>query len=91
MPALDVKQAIQRARQFLGELYEDRLFDNVRLEEVAFREADDAWLITLGFDAPEQNPLSTALGQPPREFKVFEIDAATGALRAMKIRRPDYA
>lgn len=89
--AADIKQATKLAEQYLHDLYEGRDFENLRLEEVEWREHENAWLITLGFDEPDRNRLSAAIGQPPRDFKTFEIEAETGRLRAMKMRRPDYA
>lgn len=87
----DLKRAARLAEQYFAEIYEGQEFQNLRLEEVEWKEDDGAWLITLGFDLPARASMSNILGVPNRGFKTFEIDAQTGTLRAMKIRHPDHA
>jgi len=43
------------------------------------------WLITISYLPPNPNPLFPSDGQ--RQYKIFKIDAVTGDLVAMKIRK----
>lgn len=52
----------------------------VELEEIEFTLDEHFWLITLSY---EQSTLDFA----PRQYKVFKIDAVTGEVRSMKIKR----
>ncbi|MCK4430434.1 MAG: hypothetical protein KAW19_03935 [Candidatus Aminicenantes bacterium] len=68
-------------------------FKNIRIEEVELSENDEYWLITLGYDIPSALRMSKfqeALGPPPRfdrDYKLLKIDANTGEIISMKIRK----
>lgn len=89
---LTVREAIQRARENATEFYQDAEISDLQLEEVELDEAAGLWLITLGFNVPNANPmrgLGAAIAgerQYIRKYKIFNIDVYTGDLKSMKIR-----
>ncbi len=91
---VDVKQAVGKAMQYLEELYQISEFKDVLLEEVDLSEDNKYWNVTVGFTRHQEptsgGPMATLVGQSAefkREFKVFQIDAETGALRSMRGRK----
>lgn len=59
---------------------------NIRLEEIQISEDEKLWLVTLGFDRLLEEDESLVPDQTKREYKLFEIDADTRQVKAMKIR-----
>ena len=49
---MDVKQAVQIAKQYVSELFEGEPITNVGLEEVVYEDESDTWKITIGFSRP---------------------------------------
>ncbi len=85
---VDVKQAVQAATSYFEDLYSQELASWLRLEEVKLSEDESQWQITLSFvDESESHPLSPVLGSAPRHYKIFEIDADSGKVRSMLIRK----
>ena len=92
---LDVKQAANLALQYFADLYPNEHFADVALEEVEMSEDEKFWLITLGFTAPpplqpsRTKPIATLFGPPGpvRKFKVFKVNARTGKVVSMRIRK----
>ncbi len=88
---LDAKQAARLALGYYNELFPNAAVSNVALEEVEFLEEENCWLITLGFDEPVRTKLAPAVnlfGPPPtRMFKIFKVNARTGKVISMKIRK----
>jgi hypothetical protein len=90
---IDVQQAVQIAKQYV-----QQLFGTVRLEEVELSYDEKHWYITVGFDEPLPQPLfPLAMGtviqsalepRTERKYKVVDVDAETGKVRAVKIRQP---
>ena len=82
---LDVKEAAQRASEYFAALFPQDLASKARLEEVELSDDGQYWLITLGY------PIDTAgllFGTAkPREYKQFKIEAATGQVVSMRIRK----
>ncbi len=87
---LDVKEAAKKASDYFAALYPAHSGgfgpSDVRLEEVELTEDGQYWLITLSY------PLNTGLAgildtTSRREYKVFKIDAGTGQVKSMKIRK----
>lgn len=78
---LDVKEAARRASEYFAGLYSETIND-VQLEEVEISEDGKNWLITLSYPVP---PTITAIFK--RKYKVFTIDAETGQVKSMKIRK----
>ena len=94
---IDAKQAAALSLEYFKELFPDARISNVALEEVELVEDENCWLITLGYDEPvgrtrSSVPLNKSLtdlfGVPlARKFKVFKVDARTGKVISMRIRR----
>jgi hypothetical protein len=89
---IDVKEAVQSAKNAAKDfLAEDGALEDLLLEEVEFHDAENTWLITLGFNVVNKNALrgigaALAGNQYIRKYKAFSIDADTGKVKAMKIR-----
>jgi len=91
---IDVKEAVRQATEYLEQLYPLSQLHDVLLEEVSLSDDGRYWFVTLGFSRPIPSPdpmrrvtegvLHSAKYQ--REYKVFEIDSATGQVKSMKIR-----
>jgi hypothetical protein len=81
---IDVKQAAQSASNFIVGLYANETVSDVRLEEVELSEDGKYWLITLSFPAPSN--LGRIILGTNRQYKIFKVDADTGAVVSMKIR-----
>ena|SRR5665213_2598289 len=84
---IDVRQAASAAAAYFKELYHTVI--SFSLEEVELSEDGSHWLITLSFDINANPGLGALMAfQPPRtKFKVFKVDAKTGKVIAMKIRK----
>ena len=80
---LDVKEAAQRASEYFAGLYSGQSLSDVRLEEVEQADHGKYWLITLSY------PVLPGLNLGKKEYKVFKIDAKTGEVKSMKIRKLD--
>ena len=92
--SLDAKQAARLALDYYNELFPTAGVSNVALEEVEFLEEENCWLITLGVDEPVRVKVPPAVnlfgGPPPtRMFKIFKVNARTGKVISMKIRKLD--
>jgi len=91
---IDVKEAVKIATDYLRQLYEPTELQDILLEEVALSDDEKYWYVTLGFSrpVPSTDPMrvltESILNQKKyrREYKVFQIDSATGQVRSMKIR-----
>jgi hypothetical protein len=85
-PAISVRQATQAATAYLSDLqgWMGGLIDDIRLEEVELSEDSERWYITLSFARPAMNQLVPS--QVQRDYKIFEVSATTGEIKAMKIR-----
>ncbi len=92
---VNVKQAVQAAREHISDLFGDEQPYNIGLEEVFYNEADDAWEVTIGFSRPwKEQPAGVAnsaanIFQPPqtgRDYKVVRVDGRTGEVRSVKMR-----
>jgi hypothetical protein len=98
---IDAKQAAKLALEYFNELFPNAAASNGALEEVEFLEEENCWLITLGLDEPPRprtasvNPLQSPLSNlfsassPGRKFKIFKVNAKTGNVISMKIRKLD--
>jgi len=87
---LDVKQAAQKASEYFSALYAEHSLSGVQLEEVELTDDGEYWLITLSY--PTSRLTASGLnelfgGTGPKEYKVFKIDAKTGEVKSMKIRK----
>jgi hypothetical protein len=91
---VDVKEAVGKAMDYLKDMYQIGQFKDVLLEEVDLSEDNKFWNVTIGFTRLQEStsggPMATLIGQSAefkREFKVFQIDAESGALRSMRSRK----
>jgi hypothetical protein len=91
---VDVKEAVGKAMDYLKDMYQIDQFKDVLLEEVDLSEDNKFWNVTIGFTRPQEStsggPMATLIGQSSefkREFKVFQIDAESAALRSMRSRK----
>lgn len=77
---MEVKKAVEIAKQHIRELYEAENISNVGLEEVQLH--GGVWSITIGFSRPwdfvSHNLFGTATDTPRRTYKVVSIRDADG-------------
>jgi hypothetical protein len=98
---LDAKLAAKLSLNYFNELFPNAATSNVVLEEVEFLENENCWLITLGFDepSPKKNLSNVQINKsiadlfgassPTRKFKIFKVNAKTGKVLSMRIRKLD--
>ena len=94
---IDVKQAVQAATQYARDLFADQELRHLRVEEVELTEDRSIWNITLGWVEPAIRTRPSLVPsyadggvvKLPRVYKVFDVDAESGEVRAMKIREVD--
>lgn len=77
--ALTAKEAAGKAIEYLNEFL-IRAW-NIQVEEVEMSENGNSWLITVGFE------LATPTQIGERQYKTFEVDIASGSVKAMRIRQ----
>jgi hypothetical protein len=85
---VDARMAASAAAAYFMGLYPSA--KSFSLEEVELAEDGNHWLITLSFEILATLPSSNVVlpFQPPKtKFKVFKVDAKTGKVVAMKIRK----
>lgn len=81
---MDVKEAIQKAKQYVTRVFADEGIKNVALEEVVFDSDAKEWRITIGFARPwDDDPIGIkeAIGLPPsfkRTYKIVLISEKNG-------------
>ena len=85
---MDVKLAVQTAKEHVAEIFADEPIENVGLEEVEFDELNKVWAVTIGFTRfwgrPRDNifrDLGTA-----RDFKIVRIEDESGRVQSVKHR-----
>lgn len=89
---IDAEEAVRAAVRYVERMYSKKAINNVALEEIEPAERGKEWRITVGFDrrrAPGE--VEDVLGipaRPERVYKIVGVDAATGEVRFMRIRRP---
>lgn len=92
---IDAKRAAQLALKYFHDLFPNEQGANMALEEVEFSEDEKFWLITLSHHVKaERSPKAgvasmQALFGPATDtkYKVFKVDAHTGKVISMKIRK----
>lgn len=98
---IDVKTAVQAAREFAKNLLEPEGVQGLGLEAVERTEDGKWWLVTLGFYRPPAptvprkrpsafpSPLEDFLPSQDRElkreYKVFKVDASSGDILGMQL------
>ncbi|RDI95955.1 hypothetical protein DV704_03270 [Meiothermus sp. QL-1] len=85
---LEVKEAVRIAMDYIQSLYSEKQLPELRLEEVELTPDNQFWEVTLSFVVREPTAyLSLGEAARTREYKVFRINAETGQVQSMKIRR----
>lgn len=100
IPMVDVTTAVKNASNYFKEIeraLNGSVPENLRLEEVEKSKDADHWLITLGYDARSALPPASSLfastldpgakWKYERAYKLFRINADTGEIESMKIRK----
>lgn len=85
---MDVKQAVQTAKEHIVELFADEPIENVGLEEVEFDELSEIWVVTIGFSrfwGSSEDNIFRAMGTG-RDFKIVRIEDESGRIRSVKHR-----
>lgn len=83
---IDARVAAQAASAYFSDLYPN--VSSFSLEEVELSDDGNHWQITLGFDIADGTGMVPFPFRPPKtKFKVFKVDAHTGKVLAMKIRK----
>ena len=84
---MDVKEAVQIAKEYLTELYKSEQITNVGLEEIVFDDTSNSWKVTIGFSRPwdHKNNLVGTLGDglPERSYKVVSINGDSGKVESL--------
>jgi hypothetical protein len=96
MVTIDARNAVKSATDYLDQIKDlmGEKINNLRLEEIELSENLQLWMVTLGYDVPYTPSGIESLITPrlygqtssKREYKVFNVDAQTGAVQSMKIR-----
>lgn len=85
---LEVKEAVKIATEYIQTLFSERQIPELRLEEVELSADNQFWEVTLSFVVREPTAyLSLGDAARTREYKIFRINAETGQVQSMKIRR----
>ena len=85
---MEVRMAIEKAKECVREIYKDEPIVEVGLEEVEFMEKENVWAITVGFLRnwrSERNAIS-ALAIPTRTYKVVRIRDKDGSFESLRNR-----
>ena len=84
---MDVKQAVQTAKEQIAQLFADEHISDVGLEEVEFHELDKVWAITIGFSRSWDRSGSFLLDANfPRTYKTVRIQDESGRVESVKHR-----
>ena len=89
---MEVKEAVQTAKVYLLDIFEDEDISDLGLEEVMFDEPSSTWKVTLGFSRPwdKRNPTATSIrvqnGFPVRSYKAVCVRDNDGAVTSLTDR-----
>ena len=89
---MDVREALQKAKECINDVYKDEGIEHVGVEEIVFDDGKHIWEITIGFFRPWDRIVGLAAALTPkpewekRQFKVVQIDDDTGRMIAMTHR-----
>ena len=81
---IDVKQATQKANEYLAAFFPDA--ENVQLEEVELTDDKAHWFITLSYEGVSNSVASSLLVGKSVRYKLFKLESETGDVLSMKIR-----
>ena len=87
---MEVKKAVQVAREYVTELFDGEEIMDVGLEEVVFEDLTDTWKVTIGFSRPWDRgasivPLMTQQ-HLRRSYKVVSVHDSTEKVQSIKDR-----
>ena len=86
---MEVKEAVQTAKDYIRTIYSDEGIRDIGLEEVKFKQGPPTWDVTIGFIRPFSGealaPLASVLQTDPRRrvYKIVRIDERDGRVVAM--------
>ena len=85
---MDVKQAVQMAKEHVVEIFADEPIENVGLEEVEFDELNKVWAVTIGFSRYWGRPRDNIIRalDTERAFKIVRIEDESGRVQSVKHR-----
>ena len=88
---MDVKQAVQTAKEHIAQLFSDEPISNIGLEEVEFNETVSVWEITIGFSRSWDRPGGSFISdlarlESPRTYKTIRIQDESGRVESVKHR-----
>jgi hypothetical protein len=89
---MNAKEAIQRAKTYVADIFGDEGVINIGLEELSFDDSSQKWDVTVGFSRQWDSlnsPFASALSTPPkysRTYKIVEVSNTDGAVLGVKNR-----
>ena len=83
---MHVRGAVQKARSFLEELFQDEGIEDVGLEEVVFDDESNEWKVTIGFTRPWDLRRAAFEDAPSRSYKVIRINNQTESVKSLTDR-----
>lgn len=96
---MEVKEAVQVAREYVVDVFADDEISNVGLEEIEFDDRSDVWKVTLSFLRPSGTMSKLDFVAPGlnrgqnvrRSFKTVNVDDDSGRVISIKHRVLDAA
>ena len=87
---MDVKEAVQSAKDYVIELFAAEQIADVGLEEVDFDESEEIWNVTVGFARPWDDRGIRSIVRmseaPLRTYKIVRVRDADGVPLSLKHR-----
>lgn len=84
---IDVKDASQKAIEYLKALYQDQELGKILVEEAELSDDNKFWLISLSFKKIDPAGIvGQSVFADNRSHKVFKLHSDTGDVRSMKNR-----
>lgn len=85
---IDIKEAVQKAIVFVGDVLQDDRAKSVLLEEIELSEDGKMWMITISLPTPS-SPLAAlkSVQIDARDYKAIQLDSSTGAIKSFRIRK----
>lgn len=89
---MDVKKAVEIAKDSIKDIFASEEIFNVGLEEVEFDDHSGLWKVTIGFSRPWDAPTNALaairqqVSPPKRSYKVVTINDRTGRFESVKNR-----
>src|SRR5262245_35108621 len=92
--AIDAKQAVQVAMEYVREMYSNEQISDLLLEEIETSKSGNDWLVTISFYRPTKGYPAGSIGEmiggstsaARRQYKVLIVDKVQGTIHGMKIR-----